>query len=888
MKPVACALRAIVLTALVHLAVAWSASPASSQAAAPAPSGTTGVRPQIQAVRAVQAPDIDGRLNDPIWQQATFVREFVQREPKQGEPASQPTEVAFAYTEDALYIAARLRDVAGNVRALVTRRDREESSDQLLISLDTYRDQRTAYTFAVTAAGVRIDYYHPADFENRREYGYDPVWEAETEVDSTGWTAEIRIPFAQLRFSAADAQVWGVNVARVTPARNEISFWQLVGRDETGWSSRMGDLIGIEGIRPARRVELLPYVASDLRSVSNVDNRNPFAEKRTSNVRAGGDLKMGLGPNFTLEATFNPDFGQVEADPAEVNLTAFETFFSERRPFFLEGTQLLAARGNFYSRRIGARPLTPNASFSEAIDYTTILGAAKVTGRTSNGLSVAALTALTGREEARTYNLANQSFGRAEVAPTTGYAIAALQQEFGNAATTSSNLYGLITHVERDLDPGSFLANALVRRAHTGIVDYRIRWRGGQYDMSAFLGWSYLSGDSNAILAQQLSSRRYYQRPDANHVEVDPSARSLSGLFLGINHSKMSGKHWLWDIDYVEERPGFELNDAGRLGGSDDRGLYASMRYRETTPKKFYRSYELGVGEVTEWNFDGVRQISLLQSFGYMQFANYWQLNGQVDYAPRATSDNQTRGGPLMGTPSFVQMNGALQNRAGSRTRWRLGFSGARDEIDGYSASVNASVSARPGTQMEVSLEPRMYRGTSSRQYVTSLAGGRPETFGRRYIFSYVDRSEVAARIRVNYAVTPDLTLETYAEPFASSGHFYDFGELDTPRSHVLRAYGTSGTTISQPDSLGRRTVRDGTAQFTLPNFDFNVRSFRSNVVLRWEWRPGSTLFAVWQQDRGSSQSIGSRVVLGDVFDGLRVNGNNFFALKMNYWLPLH
>ncbi len=625
-----------------------------------------------------------------------------------------------------------------------------------------------------------------------------------------------------------------------------------------------------------------------MRSVSNIDSRNPFAEKRTSNVRAGGDLKMGLGPNFTLEATFNPDFGQVEADPAEVNLTAFETFFSERRPFFVEGTQLLAARGNFYSRRIGARPLTPNASFSEPIDYTSILGAAKVTGRTSKGLSLAALTAVTGREEARTYYLAPDSFGRAEVAPPTGYAIVALQQEFGNVAKTSSNLYALVTHVERDVESGSFLANALPGRAHTGIVDYRIRWRGGQYDMSAFVSWSHIQGDSTAILAQQLSSRRYFQRPDADYVEVDPSRRSLFGTYLGINHSKMSGKHWLWDIDYYQEAPAFELNDAGRLGGSDDRGAIFNVRYRETTPKSFYRSYELGVGQVTEWNFGGERQITLLQSFGYMQFANYWQLNAQVDYARRAVSDNLTRGGPLMGTPSFVQLNSSLQNRAGSRTRWRLGLSGSRDEIDGYSAALSGGISARPGTQWEVSVDPRVFRGTTSRQFITSVSGGRTETFGRRYVFSYVDRSEVAARIRVNYALTPDLTLETYAEPFASSGRFYDFGELAAARSQSLRPYGSNGTTISQPDSLGRRTVREGAAQFTIPNLDFNVRSFRSNVVLRWEWRPGSTLFAVWQQDRGSRESLGSRVALGDVFDGLRVDGNNFFALKMNYWLPLH
>jgi hypothetical protein len=614
---------------------------------------------------------VDGRLDEPIWQQAQFVRDFVQREPREGEAATQRTEVAFVYAEDALYVGARLSEAPGAVRALVTRRDREETSDRLVISLDTYRDRRTAYTFAVTAAGVRIDYYHPSDFENAREYSYDPVWEAETQVDSAGWTAEIRIPYAQLRFNAAAEQVWGVNVARITPARNEIAFWRLVGRNETGWASRMGELVGLNGIKPSRRVEVLPYVASDLRSVSNVDPSNPFAEARTANWRAGGDLKLGAGPNFTIDATFNPDFGQVEADPAEVNLTAFETFFAERRPFFLEGTQLLNARGNFYSRRIGAPPLVPNATYSEPIDHTRIVGAAKFTGRTARGFSVAALTAVTAREEASTF--AADTLGRVEVAPLTSYTVAAVQKEFGVPAQTSSVAYALLTHVERDLEPGSFLANAVAQRAHTGIVDYRIRWRGGQYDMSAFIAWSYLQGDTSALLAQQLSARRYYQRPDADYVDVNPRARSLFGTYLGINHSKLSGKHWLWNIDYFQEAPGFELNDVGRLGGGDDRGIYSNLIYRENTPKGFLRNYEVGVGEVTEWNFGGERQFSILQFFSGTQLANYWNANLWVDYGLRAASDNLTRGGPSMGTPRSTSLGGGLSNRAGSRTRWSVG-----------------------------------------------------------------------------------------------------------------------------------------------------------------------------------------------------------------------
>jgi hypothetical protein len=776
------------------------------------------------------------------------------------------------------------------MRALVTRRDREESSEQLLVSFDTYRDGRTAYSFAVTSAGVRIDYYHSGDFENRRDYTYDPVWQAEVTRDAQGWTAEIRIPFSQLRFNPADQQLWGVNVVRNTPARNEIAFWRLIGRNETGWASRMGELSGIEGIGAARRLELLPYAATDTRVNSETVAGNPFSKDTETKARVGGELKMALGSVLTLDATFNPDFGQVEADPAEVNLSAYETFFAERRPFFLEGTQLLAARGNFYSRRIGTRPLAsvPGASYVEPIANATILGAAKITGRYRSGLSIAALSALTAQEEARTYVAAADSFGRAVVAPLTGYGVVAVQQEFGNSATTSSNLYGIVTAVERDVQPGSFLSSVFVHRAYSGIVDYRIRWKGGQYDMSAFIAWSWLQGDSAAVLGQQLSSRRYFQRPDADYVDVDRGRTSMTGSYLGINHSKLSGKHWLWDIDYYEESPEFELNDVGRLGSTDDRGISADVVYRETQPGKLFRSYSLGLWSGTEWNFGGVRKWTQFQSFNNAQLRNFWQLSANVTAGPRGLSDDLTRGGPLMGSPAFVQLDAAINNRPGSRNRWRASTTLNGDDADGRYALVTAGISYRLGSQWEISVDPRYRRNTNRRQYIrTVTGGGRDATYGNRYVFSSVEQSELAARIRVNYAITPDLTLETYAEPFASSGRFFDFGELSAAGAHQLRYYGSDGTTISARDANGRRQVTDGPASFTLSNPDFNVRSFRSNVVLRWEWRPGSTLFLVWQQDRFAQDPFGERVGPRAVWDALSATGSNFFSVKMNYWLPV-
>jgi hypothetical protein len=876
------------------LSMALAATPALAQMqnpAAPAsPAAEARNVAQITAVRATQSPKLDGRLDDAVWQNAQWTGDFVQREPQEGKPASERTEVAFFYDDDALYIGARMQSTdPGGVRALVTRRDREESSDQLLVSLDTYRDGRTAYSFAVTAAGVRIDYYHPADFESRREYSFDPVWQAETEINANGWTAEIRIPFTQLRFNESDEQNWGVNIARIIPARNEIAFWRLIGRNETGWASRMGQLAGIQGIRPSRRIELLPYVASDTRVQSEIDTNNPFAEKTTTSARVGGDLKIGLGPSLTLEATINPDFGQVEADPAEVNLTAYETFFAERRPFFLEGTQLLNSRGNFYSRRIGARPLSsvPGAAYVEPISNTTILGAAKLTGRLRSGLSIAALSAYTQEESARTFINDATGFSEAVVAPGTWYGAAVVQQEFGNPSKTSSNAYVLLTGVERSLDDGSFLRSMFVDRAYTGIADYRIRWKGGQYDASAFFAYSWLQGDSSAILNQQLSSRRYYQRPDAWHVEVDPRATTLGGSYLGINHSKMSGKHWLWDIDYYQEAPAFELNDVGRLGSSDGRGFSGNVRYRESTPKGLFRSYDIGLFHGVEWNFGGTPQFRMYELFTNTVLKNFWNASAWFNVSPPVMSHNLTRGGPLMGTALGYSTGLNLSNRAGSRTRYRASLSGSRDDFDSWGATATAGISFRPGTQWEVTIDPRVSRSANRRQYIATRSGGRPETFNNRYIFATVDRSELSARFRVNYAITPDLTLETYAEPFAASGRFFDFGELRAARSDQLLVYGTDGTTITTPDANGRRTVTAHGSSFTLNNQDFNARSFRSNLVLRWEWRPGSTLFLVWQQDRSARLPSGEHVRLGDVWDSLSQTGSNFFAIKLNYWLPI-
>jgi hypothetical protein len=859
------------------LAAALCAGLIATAAGAQSPASAT-------AVRIQQAPRVDGRLTEEIWRTAPAVTGFVQREPNEGAPAPDKTEIRFAYDDDALYVGLRMfsRDPK-TIRALVTRRDDETSSESSCISLDTYRDRRTAYSFCVTPAGVRLEFYHASDDMDDGDSDWNPVWEANARIDSAGWAAEMRIPFSQLRFSAATVQEWGLNAVRFIPARNEESFWVLVKRTENGWSSRMGALTGISGIRPSRQIEALPYIAADSRSAAEFDPLDPFNKQYRNRARLGGDVKVGLGPNMTLDLTINPDFGQVEADPAEVNLSAYETFFGERRPFFLEGSDLLGQRDLFYSRRIGAQPPgSANADYVERLSNTTILGAGKLTGQLKSGLTIAALAAVTDRESVRTFDTATAVTGSTVVAPRTGYAVAGARQQYGEDASSVS---GLITAVRRDMDANDPLANLVSRSAYSGVLDWRQRWAGGKYDFNAYFGFSSVLGDSVAILRLQRSSRRYYQRPDADHVDVDSALTSLGGTIFSLSHSKMSGKHWLWDVDFHQQSPGFEPNDAGAYGAVDNRSLSMGVRWRETKPTDFYRRWEVGINAHNQWNFDGVRRNNEKGAFFSVVFPNYWQFSYDTYYAARALSDRLTRGGPLMGTPASGGWSMEVEGREGSRTSWSVDMGYERDENGSWEQSVELNLGFNPSDRLTFSFDPEWSRSRDSRQFIQTEVGGRPETFGTRYIFGRVLVSEISTQFRMNYSFTPNLTLETYAQPFAASGYFSAFGELAAAGDRNLFFYGTSGAGITR-NSDGSHTVTDGGQSFDIEPLDFNERSLRTNAVLRWEWRPGSTLYLVWQQNRERERPF-SEARPQHVFQSFDARADNFLALKVSYWIPV-
>ena len=833
---------------------------------------------------AGRAPRIDGQLDDSAWRAALPIDDFRQQRPLENSEPSERTEVRVVYDNDALYIGARMfRASPDRIETAVTRRDGSGSAERLTVTLDTHLDRRTGFGFSVSAAGVRSDYRHTQDSETSgQEFQYDPVWAAAASVDSLGWTAELRIPFAQLRFPTRTEQVWGFNISRWMPDKNEEVRWVVIPPRETGYISRFGSLGGIRGVGAARPIELLPYVAGDARRRAVRNAANPF--ERPFEARAGLDAKFGIGSNLTLDATVNPDFGQVEADPAEVNLTAFETIFEERRPFFTEGSELLRASGPnyFYSRRIGAPPHgNVSGDFVDVPRASAILGAVKLTGRLKSRLSLGGLVAVTRSEEARVFFADSEVTRRVPVEPRTAYAVVRLQKELGAQAST---LGGSFTATRRDLRSARELNALLPRDALSGGLDWRIRWQQGRYALTGWAGFSRIAGDSAAIDRIQRSSSHFYARPDAQGFTYDPRRTSLTGYTASLRADKDAGRRILWGAQVIAESPGYDVNDLGRLQSADDIDYNADIQIRETLPGRFLQNWRLGFDTRGAYNTAFDHQMNDWGETTRLTFLNFWTLNVRSSLSLRTTDDALTRGGPVMGVGRSWGQEYTVSNAAGSRSAWRMNAGWRRDELGGSRGSLTAGLTLRPAPRWQLSMDPSYQLVNDPRQYVTTQTGGSARTFGGRYIFALIDRSTLSTRLRLNYAFSPQLTVEGYAEPFVASGRYSEFGELSTARSRALRRYGSDGTFIAS-DSLGNRTVTDGSQSFVIANRDFLVRSFRSNVVLRWEWNPGSTLFLVWQQNRRAAETLGDHVRFSNLWETTRAAGDNFVSVKVSYWL---
>ncbi len=846
-------------------------------------------RKQIRAVRIDNGGlKLDGRLDDEVWQHAQFANGFRQRNPDEGALSTYPVEVAVLYDDDAVYFGGRMFCAdPDKLRMHLERKDSQGPAEQLIIAIDSYCNRRTAYAFGINTAGVRFDRFHPTDNEGHKDFSYDPVWEGKTAIGADCWTAEMRIPFSQLRFNKQEEQLWGINFNHWVPERNEDVFWVMVPRDEVGYASRFGDLVGIRGIKPSLRLEIMPYGAGNAR-IQNVEKNDPFRNDAEVDGHIGADLKMGLGPNLTLDATINPDFGQVEADPAEVNLSAYETYFAEKRPFFTEGNDLFDITGPsfFYSRRIGQLPHGwPEGDYVDRPNNTTILGAAKITGQLQSGTSIGALAAVTEREYAQGYVTDNDSTFKTEVEPFTTFGVFRLQQDFGADQSTAGII---LTGVHRDMDGDHPLAGELRKNAITGGADWNLRFNDGMYRVRGYAGFSHIQGDAAAIRMTQESSTHYFQRPDQDHVSIDPDATSMTGTTASLRFDKQSGRHWLGGVGFDGESPAFDLNDVGILRSADDLVAWGYVRYRETRPGNHFQDYAIELSAADEYNYGGIRQAAEVSLDANCTWKNYTRTYLSLDLELPGQSDDWTRGGPLMKTMLDYSLNFGINSNHSATTNYGASTLLAGDNLAGWLYLFSANFSTRVGNRGQISLNPVYVREEQPRQYVTTItdAGGGEDTFGSRYVFSRIAASRLSLQLRLNYYFTPDLSLELYAEPFAASGRYFGHGELVRARDNELREYGADGTTLSENED-GDYTINDGENTFTIPNRDYGYQSFRSNLVLRWEFLRGSTLYFVWQRNLEDYKDPGRTVRAKSLFATFGVTGEDFVALKISYWLPI-
>jgi Domain of unknown function (DUF5916) len=863
----------------------------------------------VHAERLTGQIEVDGRLDEPAWRSAQPATGFTQSEPHEGEPATQHTQVWFLYDDDALYIGARMYDTKGEAGVVtrLARRDDDVSGDDLSIALDTYHDHLSEVLFTINPSGVKGDASGLGG--TGLDPSWDPVWQASTRIDSLGWTAEIRIPFSQLRFAADSVQTWGVDIFRVESRLHEHSSWAFWPLSAQGGPAWYGHLDGVQVPDHLARTELLPYLVGRGSYLASTPSGDPFRKPQDYTYRAGLDLDYRLAPNLTLTATANPDFGQVEVDPAVVNLSAFETYFPEKRPFFVEGGGYFDYGGFwckfcsnassltlFYSRRIGRAPQGGDlahaaGSYADVPESTTILGAAKVAGRTGGGLSVGVLDAVTKRETAEVIG-SNGPFGMT-VEPPTNYFVGRFKQDLAGGNLVVG---GIVTSVLRDLSSPT-MADLLDRNAETAGLDAEAWWGRKTYHLMAQLAFSDIGGDTAAILRAQTASARYFQRPDRGQGAggflsdaFDPSATSLRG-YAGYARLAKDAGNWQWETAFSVRSPSFESNDLGFLTRADYLWMSGNIVRAFTRPGSWYRSIWLDAGGQQQFNFDGALTSRQLQLFGQVQLLNYWNVSAFLIHRPATLDDQLTRGGPLVRTYGVDFYSASISSD--SRRSLVLGLNAdyaAPDTVSPFSYDVGVSLTYHPVSNISLSLGPAFSRSGSSHQYVTTVADPTATRFyGHRYVFADLVENTLSMETRLNVTFTPTLSLELYAQPLIAGAAYSRFKEFVAPGQEAQRVYGRNMGTITADSTSTTFTVDPdgaGPAQsFSFSNPNFNFRSLRGNAVLRWEYRPGSTIYLVWTQDRSDTGPQGDLALDRDRRALFKAAPDNIFLIKVSYWL---
>ena len=872
---------------------------AQSTPAAPRPV----VRPHDQAPTATAARrsgpvQIDGRLDDTSWQAATPITEFLQRDPNEGQPVSERTEARILVDDDALYVGMRLFDREPRaIQSQLARRDESIEGDLVELSLDSYHDHLSGFIFRLSPDGARRD--ATISPSGNQDTSWDPVWEGSATLDSLGWTAEFRIPLSQLRYDRNQIdRTWGLQLTRQIGRKGELSFFSFTPKTEQAGIHRYGHLTGLGNLPSTRHIELVPYVLAKNENPAVAAN-DPFRDRNHIAPGAGLDLKYGITSNLTLDATFNPDFGQVEVDPAVVNLSAFETFFPERRPFFVEGSSIFSFgdmrtqnSSNGYtflhSRRIGRQPQRfisgSDVTFVDAPLETTIAGAAKLTGRSRGGWSIGMLDALTMREEARFRDVSGVDH-TATVEPLSNYFMGRLKRDFRGGNTT---IGAAATAVNRNLDEPE-LEPLFRRAAYVGGVDWNHAWSNRRWAFDGNFVMSHNVGSAQSIDALQLSPARFFQRPDKKHFRRDPTKTSLTGYVAEMTLAKLSGLHWRGTLTYQEYNPGFEINESGFLGSTDMRSIAPLISYSENKPSRHVRSWSQYLFWNPAWDFDGNMTFNGVGSITVAELPNFWNYFLRLDWRPPVFDAGLTRGGPV----ARVVSGGGVQAEINSDRRKRYTYGGFASRSWNHAGGRGTTIAPRatllPMSALRVTLQPTWTRTHAIAQFVTRVSDATAtDTYGTRYVFATLDQRQLALVTRVDWTFTPKLSLQLFAQPLLSAADFQDYKEFARPRQFDFNVYGRDVGTISRSESGTYSVDPDATGpapSFTFSERDFNRRSLRGNAVVRWEYRPGSALFFVWQQSRFGSIPSGEFDFGHDFNELWRAQPENVFVVKGTWWV---
>ena len=842
---------------------------------------------RAHATRLVGDLTIDGHLDEAIWKTAPHQSHFVQRFPSDGAKPDFETEFAVLYDDAAIYVGVWCEDPHPElIRALLTRRDVDALADEVIIGFDSYHDRRTAYAFQLNAAGVQRDMLMFDD--SNQDDTWDAVWTGNSQVTARGWTAEFRIPLNQLRYADNNPE-WGMQILRIVARTNEQSVWSPWSRSQPAVVSKFGTLEGLDGLTQARRLEILPYATAGI-DVDPVEAGDPITKHVSMRRGFGLDVKYGLGTAFTLSATINPDFGQVEADPSQINLGPNELFYAEKRPFFLEGVDLFklpmgnsdnSVEGQFYSRRIGATPDTSNLDYLylQPPDSTTIYGAAKLTGKAS-GWSLGLFDAVTGGESAA---LIDDNGVRQDptIAVLTNYAVGRVKHDFNNG---TSYVGASATAVDRDLS-GSPLAATERDQAYTAGLQVDHRWADNAWEAKLTTEGSWVHGSEDAIAYTQELNRHLFQRPDAKDVVFDPNRTSLTGLGATWKAGRIGDtKHWRFGVGGDLRTPGLELNDVGFQQASDRVIPFVFASYHNEEPNDQVLTWNVNSDVYEVNNFDPILVDMGYEGGAYVQFANYWSWNVGGSYSHGGKDPVALRGGPaLRYDPSA---NGYMFINSDSREKLQISAGGSAsrdwtsDRINGE-IDVTATIQAR--SNLDITLAPSWARADDPMQYVTQVADG---SGALHYLTAHIDLTTLSFLMRVNWTFSPHLSLQAYAQPYIAAGAYNDIKDVNNPHASQFRE--RFHTLVGNEVHETADTVfvnYNGTYSFDKP--DFNFQQLRSTVVLRWEYRPGSSVFAIWTHGRTNTLTDGRFDLGANLADLAHTPGENIVMVKANYWIGL-